>query len=115
MKAKTNRSAAVYVAVVVVVVGALGLGTVSGMPPGIAVVAAVMLGFLIYVVPNAPSRYRRFGPGQQQEMIDNQAGIFGKTYPQDLVTDVQPPLEHMSRNDLCPCGSGKKYKHCHGV
>ena len=18
------------------------------------------------------------------------------------------------RNDLCPCGSGKKYKHCHG-
>ncbi|MEZ4951547.1 MAG: SEC-C metal-binding domain-containing protein [Saprospiraceae bacterium] len=21
----------------------------------------------------------------------------------------------MGRNDLCPCGSGKKYKHCHGV
>ena len=20
----------------------------------------------------------------------------------------------VSRNDLCPCGSGKKYKHCHG-
>lgn len=21
---------------------------------------------------------------------------------------------HVGRNDLCPCGSGKKYKHCHG-
>ncbi|WP_455107565.1 SEC-C metal-binding domain-containing protein [Porphyromonas sp.] len=20
----------------------------------------------------------------------------------------------MGRNDLCPCGSGKKFKHCHG-
>ena len=20
----------------------------------------------------------------------------------------------IARNDLCPCGSGKKYKHCHG-
>ncbi|MDE7237767.1 MAG: SEC-C domain-containing protein [Paramuribaculum sp.] len=20
----------------------------------------------------------------------------------------------MGRNDLCPCGSGKKYKNCHG-
>ncbi|MFA6027248.1 MAG: SEC-C metal-binding domain-containing protein, partial [Ignavibacteriaceae bacterium] len=22
--------------------------------------------------------------------------------------------EHVGRNDPCPCGSGKKYKHCHG-
>jgi preprotein translocase subunit SecA len=21
----------------------------------------------------------------------------------------------VSRNDPCPCGSGKKYKHCHGA
>jgi len=21
----------------------------------------------------------------------------------------------VSRNELCPCGSGKKYKHCHGA
>ncbi|MGP8233525.1 MAG: SEC-C metal-binding domain-containing protein [Methylovirgula sp.] len=20
----------------------------------------------------------------------------------------------VGRNELCPCGSGKKYKHCHG-
>ena len=22
--------------------------------------------------------------------------------------------DKVGRNDLCPCGSGKKYKHCHG-
>ena len=21
----------------------------------------------------------------------------------------------VGRNELCPCGSGKKYKHCHGA
>ena len=24
------------------------------------------------------------------------------------------PLQKIGRNDSCPCGSGKKYKHCHG-
>ncbi|MFN2460106.1 MAG: SEC-C metal-binding domain-containing protein [Candidatus Velthaea sp.] len=23
--------------------------------------------------------------------------------------------EKVGRNDLCPCGSGKKYKRCHGA
>ena len=30
---------------------------------------------------------------------------------------AQPFVRHMGkigRNDPCPCGSGKKYKHCHG-
>ena len=22
---------------------------------------------------------------------------------------------NVARNDACPCGSGKKYKHCHGT
>jgi preprotein translocase subunit SecA len=25
------------------------------------------------------------------------------------------PFAHVSRNDECPCGSGKKYKKCHGA
>jgi len=30
-------------------------------------------------------------------------------------TESQPPgPDRISRNALCPCGSGKKYKHCHG-
>ena len=24
------------------------------------------------------------------------------------------PVPRVGRNDPCPCGSGKKYKHCHG-
>jgi preprotein translocase subunit SecA len=24
------------------------------------------------------------------------------------------PAQKVGRNDPCPCGSGKKYKHCHG-
>ena len=24
------------------------------------------------------------------------------------------PSQKVGRNDPCPCGSGKKYKHCHG-
>jgi preprotein translocase subunit SecA len=31
--------------------------------------------------------------------------------------DPQDPASwgRVGRNELCPCGSGKKYKHCHGV
>ncbi len=27
---------------------------------------------------------------------------------------VDPAFAHVGRNEPCPCGSGKKYKHCHG-
>jgi preprotein translocase subunit SecA len=27
---------------------------------------------------------------------------------------VDPRYKNVSRNDPCPCGSGKKFKHCHG-
>jgi len=26
-----------------------------------------------------------------------------------------PPPQKVTRNAPCPCGSGKKYKHCHGA
>jgi preprotein translocase subunit SecA len=28
---------------------------------------------------------------------------------------VRREVAKVGRNDPCPCGSGKKYKHCHGV
>jgi len=28
---------------------------------------------------------------------------------------VKKPGEKVGRNSPCPCGSGKKYKHCHGM
>ena len=30
-------------------------------------------------------------------------------------TTVAAELPRVGRNDPCPCGSGKKYKHCHGA
>ncbi|WP_366972914.1 SEC-C metal-binding domain-containing protein [Thermoflexus sp.] len=27
---------------------------------------------------------------------------------------AEPASRAIGRNDPCPCGSGKKYKHCHG-
>jgi preprotein translocase subunit SecA len=34
----------------------------------------------------------------------------------DAAVDPNDPATwgRVSRNALCPCGSGKKYKHCHG-
>lgn len=33
---------------------------------------------------------------------------------QDVVTTVRNTERKIGRNELCPCGSGKKYKNCHG-
>jgi len=27
---------------------------------------------------------------------------------------ISRAMPKVGRNELCPCGSGKKYKHCHG-
>jgi len=29
--------------------------------------------------------------------------------------DENGNVSEVGRNEICPCGSGKKYKHCHGV
>ncbi|HSV56633.1 MAG TPA: SEC-C metal-binding domain-containing protein, partial [Magnetospirillaceae bacterium] len=31
------------------------------------------------------------------------------------VVTVKRSMPKVGRNDPCPCGSGKKYKHCHGA
>ncbi len=46
----------------------------------------------------------------QQERVAN-APVGGPTKPA-TVRRTQPKV---GRNDPCPCGSGKKYKHCHGA
>jgi preprotein translocase subunit SecA len=35
--------------------------------------------------------------------------------PQDRVQDDPTSWGKIARNELCPCGSAKKYKHCHGT
>ena len=34
--------------------------------------------------------------------------------PQTYMKDKDDPYANVGRNDLCPCGSGKKFKKCHG-
>ena len=55
---------------------------------------------------------------------DNEDEDDDKLYVDDDQESPNPPVntagfgpvhvEHIGRNDPCPCGSGKKYKHCHG-
>ena len=49
---------------------------------------------------------------------DNSNGPNSEKEYLDPATDVkQEPIKvgpKIGRNDPCPCGSGKKYKHCHG-
>ena len=32
----------------------------------------------------------------------------------NIRTNDKITTKHVGRNELCPCGSGKKYKKCHG-
>ena len=63
---------------------------------------------------------------KQQERVSARAiknaeklanGIIGRAYEADLAADVDPTMGRttkIGRNEKCPCGSGKKYKRCHG-
>jgi len=41
--------------------------------------------------------------------------ISNETAAQEQVQQEQRAENKVGRNDPCPCGSGKKYKKCHGV
>jgi len=56
------------------------------------------------------------GPTPQQ-MAAAGAAAGGKAEPSSrtVVKDKDDPYANVGRNDPCPCGSGKKYKKCHGA
>jgi len=35
--------------------------------------------------------------------------------PPRFATPFVREMPKVGRNEMCPCGSGKKYKHCHGA
>ena len=43
--------------------------------------------------------------------LENINGIDGETTNHEPIRNEGPKV---GRNDPCPCGSGKKYKNCHG-
>ena len=62
-------------------------------------------------VPQATS-----SDGQEEDLaqvITNTDNASNSTSSEDVSKDVKID-EPISRNAPCPCGSGKKYKHCHG-
>jgi hypothetical protein len=50
---------------------------------------------------------------RQLEIANRLGGVDIRTVFEKLFGRVSPN-SHTSRNALCPCGSGKKFKHCHG-
>ena len=68
-------------------------------------------------------------PQKMQEVHEQPQNIVGKSAPEEEERVVQQPFSYgqqpfdknnpetwgkVARNAPCPCGSGKKYKHCHG-
>jgi preprotein translocase subunit SecA len=64
-------------------------------------------------VQEAPPVNVKYQHADYDEALGSAAGENG-----DTAVAVAPPFvragQKVGRNDPCPCGSGKKYKHCHG-
>jgi len=63
------------------------------------------------------SRNQLILSGPAKEMQKGLSGLASEGGPKEAtVTDAAHPDGHkVGRNDPCPCGSGKKYKKCHGA
>jgi hypothetical protein len=51
---------------------------------------------------------------QQMKIASNRSGSDLTKFPQINTAITSDDIRRVGRNDLCSCGSGKKYKHCHG-
>jgi preprotein translocase subunit SecA len=60
---------------------------------------------------SAPSPFGAVGGGAAQRQEPRPA----RTGGDDVVRQVKRDEPKVGRNDPCPCGSGKKYKKCHGA
>jgi preprotein translocase subunit SecA len=72
------------------------------------------------MLPSAPSEMTetRRDPALDMEagfMQSGQAGFAPGASQGAMVIDVEEGEPKVARNAPCPCGSGKKYKHCHGA
>ncbi len=56
-------------------------------------------------------------PNTGEDEMNEPAFAMGLAYvaPEDRDPNHPATWGKIGRNELCPCGSGKKYKHCHGV
>jgi preprotein translocase subunit SecA len=49
-----------------------------------------------------------------QAEVPTQTIVLNTNAPQESSAITSADKAEVGRNDLCPCGSGKKYKKCHG-
>ncbi|MBL4677965.1 MAG: preprotein translocase subunit SecA [Mucilaginibacter sp.] len=76
-------------------------------------------------VQQAPEQVREAAPAPKTDMrqmrtskpeLVDQSGIPMEDLPQEIQKPSPVKAEQkIGRNDPCPCGSGKKYKNCHGI
>jgi preprotein translocase subunit SecA len=62
-----------------------------------------------------PSPFGAFGGGGGSASAVADAPTPARTGGDDVVKQVKREEPKVGRNDPCPCGSGKKYKKCHGA
>ncbi len=70
--------------------------------PRASVPAAPGVGTLPGLAPRRPEHLSYTAPSEQGDAIS-------------VVEDVPTDFTGVGRNELCPCGSGKKFKRCHGA
>jgi preprotein translocase subunit SecA len=72
---------------------------------------------IVYNVINASFQYeaylRQIEAEQQRRLASAQIAGGSSEVAQMRVKPARKAFQEPGRNDLCPCGSGKKYKHCH--
>jgi preprotein translocase subunit SecA len=75
------------------------------------------------LIPQPSAAQGRLAPQEVEQLLGPMPGA-GRRPPQQLHTnkdddEPQKPIHRdqpkVGRNELCPCGSGKKYKKCHGA
>jgi preprotein translocase subunit SecA len=54
-------------------------------------------------------------PGPRTGIAPEAARAVGRATPVLDASPLGPEFENVGRNDPCPCGSGKKFKKCHGA
>ena len=69
---------------------------------------------------NEPRRRQQYSEGRGQDAVaaaaaaQRQAGMGASQAGRGPVAPIRNEGPKIGRNDPCPCGSGKKYKNCHG-
>jgi preprotein translocase subunit SecA len=63
---------------------------------------------------DAPAATGTDGPVAAGPVANPAAAARGRARPVEPVETFVRDSRKVGRNEPCPCGSGKKYKHCHG-